>query len=332
VRPLALVPLLLLAACGGERRGARLPGGCTPNQTVACLCAPGVEGIQVCQPDHTFEPCQCLGGEADAGTTERHDAGIAVMDAGSWDGGQAERDAGAEDARPARDAEPPFDAGLPEDAGDPIDAGFFDSGVHPDAMVFDSGMPVDAGFPDAGFPDTGVRPDAGFPDSGVHPDAGTPACTQDSQCASGRCHPLYNQCVPTGRKLHCETCTSDAECGLGADHCLAVTIGGLPAETICGQGCNAHTDCPQGYECSLNNHCYPIPGSIRPHTCASLRDTLAVKACDPLLSTDQCGLPTFDDGTCVLGIGCSVGCVSHTDCPSGTLCTSWFVGDFCLLP
>lgn len=337
VRRSALLLLLVLAACGSERDTRPRKSGCTPNQSIACVCAPGVAGIQVCQANATFEPCQCLG--FDAGQSRDAEPGLDLgFDAGS------DLDSG-----PSPDASEPEDSGTVTDTGtfpdaEPVDTGPPDTGVHPDAAPIDTGLPTDAGFvdtgvhPDATIPDTGVHPDAAAPDSGTTPDAGTvsdagtAACTLDSQCASGRCHPLYGQCVPDTRKLHCETCTNDNECGMPADHCLSVTIGGVPAETICAQGCSQDSQCPRGYECSLSNHCYPIPGAIRVHTCAALRDTLAGRACDPFLSTDQCGLATFDDATCVLGVGCSVGCVSNVQCPTGTTCNNWFVGDFCTVP
>lgn len=331
VRRSALILLLLTAACGSERDSrARPTAGCTPNKSVACVCAPGVQGVQVCLANATFEPCQC-----------------ADFDGGSAGDAQVGMDAGpAADTGPAADAGPTMDSGIGQDTGPAEDSGLHpdanlpdtgprDTGVHPDAAPIDTGVVPDAGFldtgvhPDAQIPDSGVHPDASVPDSGGVSDAGTVACTQDSQCSSGRCHPLYNQCVPNNRKLHCETCSNDTECGLDADHCLTVTIGGTPAETICAQGCSRDNQCPRGYECSLSNHCYPIPGAIRVHTCAALEDTLNQTSCDPFLTVDQCGLSNFDDATCVLGLGCSVGCVSNVQCPSGTSCTNWFVGDFC---
>jgi hypothetical protein len=113
------------------------------------------------------------------------------------------------------------------------------------------------------------------------------------------------------------------------DACLNITIGGTVRETICAQACRNNADCPRAYECSLNNFCYPIPGSIRPHTCASLADMLAGRTCDPLGMTDQCGLTNYDDGTCFPLLGCTVGCSSNTECPVGSTCTSYVVASYC---
>lgn len=319
--PLLAVVMLLAGCDRGPRAGGRTPSGCTPGRSVSCFCAVSVEGTQVCREDRTFAPCQCDGPLPDAG-------GTTDVDGGGEDAG-LDPDAAARDANP-EDAGTESDAGFP-DSGHDEDAGFFDTGA-PDTGLPDTGTP-DAGFPDvgspdAGFPDAGF-PDAGFPDTGVITDAGTPACTLDVQCASGRCHPLYNQCVPVGKKLHCESCTTDTECGLPTDHCLNVTIGGVSAETICAQGCAFDFDCPRGYECSLSNHCYPVQGTLRAHTCASLRDMLARKPCDPLLNTDQCGLSHIEDGTCIPVLGCTIGCFDNADCPDDSSCNTWLVADYC---
>jgi len=321
-----LFPLCLLAlfACDGPRRA----GGHSPSST-----------------------------EVDA---SRNDRG-ALSDSGADNDGAAPGDAGTEDAREPldggalggdafffdanalADAEEHVDAGFtPPDAGfTPSDAGFTpsDAGFTPSDAGFtpsDAGFtPPDAGFtlPDAGFtpPDAGFTPpDAGTPrDAGFVGDAGTSACAIDSDCPSGRCHPLYRQCVPAGQRLDCATCGASSECGLPTDHCLHVTFGGSAAsEDVCLQGCRGNSDCTRGYECSLNGHCYPIPGSLRPHTCASMRDTLAATPCST--SADLCGLPTLDDGTCMLGLNCTIGCDSDAHCPIGTSCTDYIVAKYCV--
>ncbi|MFO0722958.1 MAG: hypothetical protein U1E65_04175 [Myxococcota bacterium] len=218
------------------------------------------------------------------------------------------------------DASAPADAGfIFPDASAPADAGF----VFPDASA-----PADAGsiFPDASAP---PPPDAGTPrDAGFVSDAGTPSCSQDVDCPSGRCHPLYRQCVPAGQKLDCESCTQSSECGLPTDHCLHVSFAGGASENICAQGCSTDGDCVRGYRCSVAGHCYPLAGSIRPHTCASLHDAFAQKSCST--SVDLCGLPTLDDGTCMLGLNCTIGCNVEDDCPTGLHCADYIVAKYCV--
>jgi hypothetical protein len=48
----------------------------------------------------------------------------------------------------------------------------------------------------------------------------------------------------------CESCTSDAQCGGDADHCLVL---GSSGNAFCGQACTLDTDCPaNGYFCSID--------------------------------------------------------------------------------
>ena len=141
---------------------------------------------------------------------------------------------------------------------------------------------------------------------------------------------LYGQCVPVGQRQLCETCATDAECGLPTDHCLTVSAGGTTLERICAQACRGATDCPRGYDCSLSGHCYPVPGSIRLHTCASLRDMYAREGCNSLSGPDTCGVAGYDDGTCVPTLGCSIGCDVESDCPPASTCTNYIVANYCV--
>lgn len=277
------------------------------------------------------------GGPMNPGT--RSDASPAEKDAAQDnDGGMdaaLHEDAGDADAfafdAPTFDAQPrdadPTDFGFRD--AEPIDFGFRDA--DPIDFGFRDADPVDVGFPpDLGPADLGVWPDAAIGDAGLITDAGTPACTSDSQCASGRCHPLYSQCVPPSQLPQCANCTSHSQCGMPSDHCLDVSVGGTYLETICAQACRSATDCPRGYGCTLNGHCYPISGSIRAHTCWSLADMLASESCDPFGTVDACGVPTYDDGTCVPTLGCAVGCNTNADCPEGSTCSSFFVANYCV--
>ncbi len=238
------------------------------------------------------------------------------------------------DARPAPDALPGQDALPARDAAPAADATSFDAAPARDAAAPGAdALPADALAPDASSAPDAMAPDAFVPppvDGGVRGDAGTAACTSDAQCASGRCHPLYGQCVPQGQRPYCDTCTTDSECGLPGDHCLDVSAGGMFLERICAQACSAAADCPRGYTCSLGGHCYPISGSIRPHTCASLRDMLARESCNSFSGPDTCGIPGYDDGTCVPTLGCTVGCVNNSDCPERSTCTPYVVADYCV--
>lgn len=266
------------------------------------------------------------------------------------DGGRG--DTGAADMGGALDAEPSGDdggagldartTGFDASVGDTSDGGgaVFDAQPPPDAQVFvdaqvfaDAQVFLDAQpLPDAQPPPDAQAPDAQAPgpDGGQIQDAGTPACTSDAQCASGRCHPLYGQCVPVGQRLLCEPCATDAECGLPTDHCLTVSAGGTTLERICAQACRAAADCPRGYDCTLSGHCYPVAGSIRLHTCASLRDMYAREGCNSLSGPDTCGVAGYDDGTCVPTLGCSIGCDVETDCPPASTCTNYIVANYCV--
>jgi len=291
-------------------------------------------GGQGGQRDATASPTDARESDDDAAMLAPGEDASAPHDGGV----EGPRDAVIYDARPlgpgedARvqvfaDAAPvSFPDAAPMGFGDAAPIGFADAAP----MGFADAAPV--GFADAapvGFAD--AQPNPAVRDAGTPQDAGTPACTVDSQCASGRCHPLYGQCVPPGQKLSCESCSSDSECGLPTDHCMDVsTSGGMYLETACAQGCRATADCPRGYDCTLNGHCYPIAGSIRLHTCASLRDMLAGETCNSFGGPDTCGLTNYGDGTCVPTVGCTVGCVDDQGCPSLSTCTFVIVDSYCI--
>ena len=308
-------------------RSSGNPGAdCRADETRSCACLGSVEGVQRCASNGTWaNTCECPTAPGDAAVGDGAAPPDAVgVDVQIADAGQATEDAGV----------------LVPDAGHQ-DAAVPDFGppVYPDAT------PVDVGFPDAGFPDTGVHPDAaapdadpvdvGPPDSGLHPDtgpvdAGTRACTSDSQCPSRRCHPLFGQCIPAGRKLACEICTAHSECGMPGDECMGITAGGRLLEQVCGQACRADADCIRGYTCQFGGQCYPKPGSVRTHTCASLRDMLGMEVCDALAG-DTCGVTNFDDGTCFPLINmCVVGCDTGDDCPPGSNCIGYSIASYCV--
>lgn len=264
-----------------------------------------------------------------------------AQDAGSSSDSASDGGADAASEPEARDAAAGFDARPAPDALPGVDATPLDARPAQDVLTFDAEAPRDGAQPDAQGRDAAaadaLAPDALAPDAqpapadgGVRGDAGTAACTSDSQCASGRCHPLYGQCVPQGQRAYCDTCSNDSECGLPGDHCLDVSVGGMFLERICAQACNVSAECPRGYLCSLSNHCYPVSGAIRAHTCASLRDMLAGEACNSFGGPDTCGVPNYEDGTCVPTLGCTVGCVTTADCPERSVCSSFVVADYCV--
>lgn len=365
------MPVLLfaLAACDGGGAafpatfdtGPRPTNTCTPGRVAQCFCTGARTGIQVCNTSEVFDPCVCSDfpdtGPAypdaapigvDGGFTE---AGVAV-DGGFVDTGAVALDTGAghpdatvvadsgvvvdEDAAsPAPDAMTFPDADLPP----PIDAGHAGTS---DAGFIDTGAPVvvDAGSVDTGVAvDTGVVMDAtAVADSGVvvpadagFADAGTASCNSDTQCPSGRCHPVFHQCVPPRQSVECATCTDDSQCGLPGDECLRINVNNQTLEQVCGQRCNSNGDCRRGFSCQFNNQCYPIPGSLRPHTCASLRDMLASETCDPASIMDTCGINGYADGTCLTIFNqCVVGCNTDNDCPMGSRCVSLVLASYCM--
>lgn len=48
-----------LVACGGPSPTKTEPTGCVPGTSQACVCAPSVEGVQVCTQASVFDACQC---------------------------------------------------------------------------------------------------------------------------------------------------------------------------------------------------------------------------------------------------------------------------------
>lgn len=61
----------LAPACGGTGEGETGTNsggaGCTPGKSEACVCTNGNMGAQVCQPNGSFGPCSCGGGEGGGG-------------------------------------------------------------------------------------------------------------------------------------------------------------------------------------------------------------------------------------------------------------------------
>ncbi len=368
MRVWAIIAVLLAAACDSGSPGflpATDGGGqpansCIPGRVVQCFCAGGRTGIQACNNQALYDPCLC-GDHPDTGPSVAADGGFdeagTPIDGGFIDTGLTPgQDATllGFDADPAPDANspPPTDSGAvapadsgvdtPHDSGvvTPADSGVVaaDTGAIPvDAGFVDTGVvaPVDAGFAaDADSPadsgvvipaDSGVVADAGFAD------AGTSGCTDGNQCPSGLCHPVFRQCIPPGQKLSCATCANDNECGLPGDECLNVTANNQTLERVCGQRCSSSGDCPRGFSCQFNNQCYPIGGSIRVHTCASLRDMLSAETCDSASIMDTCGIHGYADGTCLTVFNqCVVGCNTDFDCPHGSRCVNLFLASYCM--
>jgi hypothetical protein len=53
-----------------------------------------------------------------------------------------------------------------------------------------------------------------------------------------------------------------------------------------------------------------------------VRDAVDAVACTSGAETDQCGLSSVDDGTCLfLFEVCTIGCDTNADCPTGTTCS-----------
>jgi len=99
--------------------------------------------------------------------------------------------------------------------------------------------------------------------------AGSPECVV-VDCEDGFVKISKYQCVPNVSNL-CSSCTEDSDC-LG-DNAACVDLGG---EQVCGQGCGAGNDCPDGYNCqdvgAATNQCVPDSGSC---TCDGTNLTLS---------------------------------------------------------
>lgn len=57
-------------------------GGCTPGQTSVCACSPTQMGIQECQEDRTFSPCDCGAGTGGSGGGGSNTCGNNAIEAG----------------------------------------------------------------------------------------------------------------------------------------------------------------------------------------------------------------------------------------------------------
>jgi hypothetical protein len=64
--------MALTAACGSDPAPV---AACVTGQTIACACAGGVSGVQVCLPDHSYGACACTGSDAGATDTPAADVG-----------------------------------------------------------------------------------------------------------------------------------------------------------------------------------------------------------------------------------------------------------------
>lgn len=52
---LAMLVVVSAGACTGSKNE------CTPNAQQQCRCPDGTQGVQLCQSDGTWGPCQCSG-------------------------------------------------------------------------------------------------------------------------------------------------------------------------------------------------------------------------------------------------------------------------------
>ncbi len=180
----------MLAACGGETPES---APCVVNASVSCACPGGTaSGVQVCQADGTYSPCECQ--VADAALTDASEADTTVaVDTSSADitgddatqstdsGSTSDTSATAEDAASAADVIDPTDALDPTDIAQPSDilvediaggdtsaqdTSSTDTGSLLDTAPDSAQPPLDTSINDTGVVDTGVQ-DSGPADTGV---------------------------------------------------------------------------------------------------------------------------------------------------------------------
>lgn len=77
---IALMALLVAGCTADAQHDQDISVGCISGETRACLCIGGGSGVQICQPDNSFGPCQC----SEPDVTEI-DASDASLDTGSPD-------------------------------------------------------------------------------------------------------------------------------------------------------------------------------------------------------------------------------------------------------
>jgi formylglycine-generating enzyme len=183
--------LLALASCGGSSQTNVPPAECTVGASIACACANGRTGAQICKADHTLEPCSCTAGA----------------------GGSGGSDAAA-------------DGATPHDATDDVSTGA--GGAQPDGAITDAADSSPDGATDATDDVStgagGAQPDGATADAAdSSPDADAAAAANPS-CAGGLTCNGQSCCaaatIPAGSFLMGRSSSGADQCP-GAMQCLA---------------------------------------------------------------------------------------------------------------
>lgn len=175
-----------------------------------------------------------------------------------------------------------------------------------------------AELPDAGAQQDAEPLDVGLPDTGIHPIGGP--CTNDTQCASGRCFSQQITQYAPSQGYCTKLCGDDSECGADA-FCSGPFDASAPNSRLCLHTCTSTGGCPYGYQaCSTRRisglvlfqpACYTA--NVEAHngdTCRTMQDCLPDSICVN-------NFAAYPDGICLL-MDCGAG--GPTMCPPNSEC------------
>lgn len=213
-----IVGSLVWVACSGDPQTVQPQ--CVSGITQACLCAPGVDGVQTCNATGAFDPCMCP--EADQG-----------IDACAPPFCSGPRDMGREDAAPT-------DLGAdlsPVDAG--LDAA---SDVSPDDAGRDSARPADAAADTTSDVSDARAADLPPDSSDTGSDFSTALCPVPLVTNPPFCDPVAQTGCPSGETCSLIVAGSPPTPRL---YCAAAGPGALPE----GGFCSSNSECSAGLNC-----------------------------------------------------------------------------------
>ncbi|HUK66607.1 MAG TPA: hypothetical protein VLV17_07235 [Anaeromyxobacteraceae bacterium] len=138
------------------------------------------------------------------------------------------------------------------------------------------------------------------------------ACTSDAQCGAGaEC--LDHLCAASTPRPSCGPCASSSDCSPGPSGQAAMCVMSPPDVEVCSYACTSSSDCPAGFSCQgqgSTSACVAAGG------CSALNQAFL----SPCFTDQDCAaslLQCFPSGSQASAIGfCSAPCTSDADCPA----------------